>query len=118
MRTASRGNRYLPFFGDYRIFQPALQPSAQRRSTLAFSLFLAFLLLAGCGGTPQQKYARYLKRGRTLLEKSNAKSAILEFRGAIQLQPNEAEAYYWIAQGFLAEGNVRDGVIALRRATE
>ena len=66
----------------------------------------------------QQKYARYLQRGKKLLDRSNPKRAVLEFRSAIQLQPNEAEAYYWIAQAFLGENNVRDAVVALRKATE
>src|SRR5882757_6485028 len=88
----------------------ALQRTAKlkRRFAIALSLLASLILLAGCGGTPPQKYARYLQRGKKLLDTSNPKRALLEFRSAIQLQPNEAEAYYWIAQAFLAESNVRD----------
>ena len=53
-----------------------------------------------------------------MLESANSPRALLEFRSAIQQQPNEAEAYYWIAQAFLSGNNVRDAVISLRRATE
>jgi len=76
------------------------------------------LLVGGCARTPQQQYARYLQRGKKLLDGANPKRALLEFRNAVQLQPGEAEAYYWIAQAFLSEDNVRDAVVALRRATE
>ncbi len=36
----------------------------------------------------------------------------------MQLQPKEAEAYYWLGQAFLSQDKVGDAVVALRRATE
>ena len=111
MKLASPVNAFAPHLSH----SPA---KSRRRSAIALSLLAALILLAGCGGTPPQKYARYLQRGKKLLDTSNPKRAVLEFRSAIQLQPNEAEAYYWIAQAFLAENNVRDAVVALRKATE
>src|SRR5882724_3354499 len=87
-------------------------PGPRRRFTLAFSLFAILLLLAGCGGTPQEKYARHIQRGKKWLQSANSPRAVLEFRSAIQQQPNEAEAYYWIAQAFLSGNNVRDAVIS------
>jgi tetratricopeptide (TPR) repeat protein len=75
-------------------------------------------LLVGCAATPQQKYARSLQRGKKLLASANYPRAILEFRGAMQLQPKEAEAYYWLAQAFLSQDKVADAVVALRKAIE
>ena len=93
-------------------------PRLRRRFTLALLLVAALALLGACTRTPQQQYARYLQRGKKLLDGENPKRALLEFRNAIQLQPGEAEAYYWMAQAFLGENNVSDAVVALRKATE
>jgi tetratricopeptide (TPR) repeat protein len=86
--------------------------------TLALSCLATLLLLAGCAQTPQQKYARFLQRGKRYLEKSDSTRATLEFRNAIQQQPKVADGYYWLAQAFLSENKVADAVVALRRATE
>ena len=87
------------------------------RFTITCLLLSTLLFLAGCAGTPEQQYARFLQRGKKLLDSGNAERAVLEFRGAIQLKPDEAEGYYWIAQGFLSENKVTEAVVALRRAT-
>lgn len=93
-------------------------PRSRRRFTIASSLLATLVLLAGCAATPQQKYARFLQRGKKLVESSMYSRAIVEFRGAMQLQPKEAEAYYWLAQAFLGENKVGDAVVALRKATD
>ena len=79
---------------------------------------VTLLLLAGCAQTPQQKYARFLQRGKRYLEKSDSPRATLEFRNAIKQQPKDADGYYWLAEAFLSENKVPDAVVALRRATE
>ena len=93
-------------------------PRSRRRFTIASSLLATLVLLAGCATTPQQKYARFLQRGQKLLESSKYSRAIVEFRGAMQSQPKEAEAYYWPARAFLGENKVGDAVVALRKATD
>jgi tetratricopeptide (TPR) repeat protein len=85
---------------------------------IAFSSFATLLLLTACTQTPQQKYARFLQRGKRYLEKADSSRATLEFRNAIQQQPKDADAYYWLAEAFLSENKVADAVLALRRATE
>ena len=88
-----------------------------RRFAIVISL-AALILLAGCARTPQEKYARFLQRGKKLLQESKPARAVVEFRSAMQQQPKAPESYYWVAQAFLAQDRVADAVVALRRATE
>lgn len=92
-------------------------PGRRRRLAIVISL-AALALLAGCARTPQEKYARFLERGKALLQKSNPARAVVEFRNAMQQQPKAPEAYYWLSQAFLAQDKVADAVVALRKATE
>jgi tetratricopeptide (TPR) repeat protein len=89
------------------------------RWRFAIIISLATLvLLAGCTRTPQEKYARFLQRGKKLLQESKPARAVVEFRSAMQQQPKAPEGYYWLAQAFLAQERVADAVAALRKATE
>ena len=89
----------------------------RRRFAIVISL-AALVLLAGCARTPQEKYARFLQRGKKLLQESKPERAVVEFRSAMQQQPKAPEGYYWVAQAFLAQDRVADAVVALRKATE
>lgn len=90
-----------------------------RRRCVAIVISLAALvLLGGCTRTPQEKYARFMQRGKKFLQESKSARAVVEFRSAMQQQPKAVESYYWLAQAFLAEDKVADAVVALRKATE
>jgi Tfp pilus assembly protein PilF len=69
--------------------------NSRKPSLIAVSIWAAFAFLIGCSQPPQEKYAHYLQRGKSLLESKDPSRAILEFNNAIREQPNEAEAYYW-----------------------
>ena len=92
-------------------------PGRRWRFAIVISL-AALVLLAGCARTPQEKYARFLQRGKKFLQESNPARAVVEFRSAMQQQPKAPEGYYWISQAFLAQDKVADAVVALRKATE
>ena len=90
-----------------------------RRRCFAGVIFLtASVLISGCARTPQEKYARFMQRGKKLLEESNPARAVVEFRSAMQQQPKAVEGYYELALAFLAQDKVADAVVALRKATE
>src|SRR5260370_3487926 len=91
-------------------------PRLRRPFTITFSWLAILLLLAGRAQTPQQKYARFLQRGKRYLEKADSSRATLEFRSAIQQQPKDADAYYWLAEAVLSPTKVGDPGLASRRA--
>jgi len=92
-------------------------PGRRQRCAILISLF-ALILMAACARTPQEKYARFLQRGKKFLQEPNPARAVVEFRSAMQQQPKAPEGYYWLAQAFLAQDKVADAVVALRKATE
>ncbi|MEJ1380310.1 MAG: tetratricopeptide repeat protein [Candidatus Sedimenticola sp. (ex Thyasira tokunagai)] len=51
------------------------------------------LLVSGCS-SPDEKAAEYLKSGQALLDKGEYKSAILEFRNALQIKKDLVPAWY------------------------
>src|SRR5262249_4765288 len=92
---------------------------SRKLSLIIVSLLAAFAFSVGCARTPQQKYARYLQRGKKLLlESKDPSRAVLELLNAIRVQPNEAEAYYWIAQAFLGRNQMREAIASLRRTVD
>jgi tetratricopeptide (TPR) repeat protein len=78
----------------------------------------AGFLTAGCNRSPQAKEAQYLKRGMAQAAKKDYGRAVLEFRNAIKVMPQDAEPHYQLALTYLATGSAANAVAALRRATE
>jgi len=63
------------------------------------NLFLLFLILFstlwGCA-SDEQKKASYLDKGKAYYEKGDYRSAILEFKNAVQIDPKYSDAHYMI----------------------
>ena len=59
--------------------------------------FIALSLLAACG-SPDDKKAAFFAKGKELMEKEDYVKAELEFKNAIQIDPEYADAYYMLAQ--------------------
>lgn len=59
-----------------------------------------------------------MAEGKKLLEKKDAPRAILQFRNAVQANPKDPEAYYQLALACLTAGDVRQGVVALRKTLD
>ena len=63
------------------------------------------LCLVGCGN-PQQREARYLKRGNDLFQRGDFQKARLNYRNAIRVTPTDAEPYYRLGLVDEAEQNI------------
>ena len=73
----------------------------------ALAIALLGILMGGCSRSPEKQSAKFLARGKVLLEKKEYPSALIEFRNASRLQPNSAEPYYQAALVLLAMGDHR-----------
>ena len=78
-------------------------PSTPRLLLLAALLSLVFAT-AGCLRSPEEKYAEFMETGRQYLEQQDYASAVLQFRNAIQVMPEDAEAHYQAAVAELRRG--------------
>lgn len=63
--------------------------------------------MTGCGGAEARK-ARYLEKGEQFFVAGNYEKASVEFRNALQIAPNDAEARYKVARVAEKLGNPRD----------
>ena len=83
--------------------------------------FLAALLAGLCAiscSSPAQKEARFLKRGKSLLEKHNYAAASLEFQNAARVMPRDAEPEYEIGLAAMGVGDERSAATHFRKALE
>jgi tetratricopeptide (TPR) repeat protein len=78
----------------------------------------AALATSGCTQTPVEKSAKHMAAGKKLMEKRDAARAILQFRNAAKLTPDDPEAYYQLGIAHLALSDTRNGVLAIRKALE
>lgn len=75
-------------------------PRARRLRALAAALLAALLLLAAGCSNPEKAKAEHLSRGEALLKEQRWQEATLEFRNAIQIDPNLAAAHWGLAQAY------------------
>ena len=71
-----------------------------------------------CSLTPQQKAARFIKRGDELLKRKDYERAALEFRNAAAARPGDAEPYYKLGVAYLGSGTSSGAIVAFQKALE
>src|SRR5688572_61708 len=69
------------------------------RASLAFLLACLVALAASCSN-PEKAKAEHLARGESFLKERRWQEASLEFRNAIQIDPNLAAAHWGLAQAY------------------
>jgi tetratricopeptide (TPR) repeat protein len=94
-----------------------IKRSSRHGKRLAGLLAIAVLSVA-CIRSPQAKSARFMAEGKRLLEKKDPARAILQFRNAALATPRDPEVYYQLGLAYLAAGDIRQGVFALRKTLE
>ena len=73
-----------------------------------------FLLVAVACQTDDDKLTEHMARGDDYLEAEEYPEAIIEYKSALQLDPNIAAAHWGLAQAHLAKNAVREGYWELR----
>ncbi len=76
---------------------------------------LATLLLAACGGKDP---AELVGSARSLIDKGEHKTAIIELKSALQEAPEMGEARFLLGKSLLASGDVAGAAVELRKALD
>jgi cytochrome c-type biogenesis protein CcmH/NrfG len=81
-------------------------------------VFVVFLTGSGCVRTPQQKEAKFMERGKSYIAQKDFARAIIEFKNAVSVMPQDSEAHYQLAAAKLRTGDVVGAVNELKKSTE
>ena len=82
-----------------------------------FAALVAAMLLVACGGAAARK-AGYMAKGQEYLAAHDFEKARLEFRNALQLDPNDAEASFLAGQASEHLDNLREAVQMFQTAIQ
>ena len=79
----------------------------ERKARLLSLLALVVLGASACSG-PEARLAKHMERGHALLLAGNLEKARVEFRNALQIAPNDAEARFQTGRVSEQLGNIRE----------
>ena len=82
-----------------------------------FLLVLVTTVLTACG-SPEEKKAKFLKKGQALYEKGDYVKARLEFKNAIQIDRKFGEAYYMLGMVELKQRNLKPAYGSFSKAAK
>jgi tetratricopeptide (TPR) repeat protein len=82
---------------------PGKERSNLKRTRTASALCALFLLtiLIGCNRSPEARRSAYLAKGKSLVEQQDYSRAILEFRNAAKLKPDDPNTLYELGVAYL-----------------
>src|SRR5689334_21833818 len=75
-----------------------------RQASRIFSLGLAVLVIAGCGGAPDNA-DDHLRRADAYVERGEDQEAIIEYRVAVQLDPMRGDVRFKLGDTYMRVGN-------------
>ena len=74
--------------------------------TAATALMAVLLVVAtGCKGNPEKAKKKYLESGMSYVDKKQYDAAVIQFKKALQVDPNYADAHYQLGLALLRQGN-------------
>ena len=76
------------------------------------------LLSTACSRSPETRRNAYVTKGKTFVDRKDYSRAILEFRNAARLSPNDADIYYQLGMAYAGAKDVRMAVLALKKAAD
>src|SRR5205085_11327315 len=77
-----------------------------------------FTVLSGCARSPEARRDAYVTEGKDFLKKQDYSRALLAFRNAAKVKPNDAEAIYQIGVASLGLMDLRTAVASFKGALE
>jgi len=76
------------------------------------------LTLCGCGLTREAKEAKFLALGKQQYAKKDYARAVIEFKNATRIAPNDAEAYYQLGLAYAGSEDPRAAYASFKKATD
>ncbi len=86
------------------------------RTTIYVNIFFLLTLTLSCS-TPEEKKIAHFSKAMEYIKKADDKTAIIELRNAIQLDPKFADARYQLSLLYLKMGNAQNAFQELQRTT-
>lgn len=81
-----------------------------------FALLVVCLTVWSCSGDPTVRKRQHLQKGQEYLTSGQVNAAVIEFKNAIQIDPNFTEGYYALGLAYLKKGYWREAAQQLERA--
>lgn len=89
-----------------------------RASKKISAIVLTIAAMSGCAGSPEARRDKFLSRGKVFTEKREYNRALLEFKNAAKVAPNDPEVYYQMGIAYIGARDATSAYIALRKAVE
>ena len=90
-----------------------------RRMNDIVSFLAIAAVLGGCTGTsPQVRHDRFLAAGKTMLAKQDYARAVLEFKNAVRLMPQDPEAQYQLGLATLGLHDLRGAITSFQKTQQ
>ncbi len=90
---------------------------AQNQPVALLCLLPAIVASSGCSPSPEAKEAKFLNRGQVLFTQKDYARALLEFKNALGVMPQDAEPYYRMGLVYLEGGDMAGAARSFQKAT-
>ncbi len=88
------------------------------RKVLLVLLVGVLALVGGCSSSPQEKREKFVGKGNELMGQGKYVQAVIEYRNAIQADPEDAETYFLAGQAELRQNKMQNAYAYFMMAVE